>query len=133
MARQRKVPPIIWTILLILILALNGTPYVKTANLVLIVARLILLVVLSVAVIRQWWNYQHRLQGGNTRHEAGDNLFERWRRWTMDEPPTPEESPASHIVEGGCYHGSRLPRFNDGWIVVAIVVLVAIVFVLSRR
>jgi protein-S-isoprenylcysteine O-methyltransferase Ste14 len=83
---KRKVPPITWTILCFLILALSATSYAKTADTLVIVLRLSLLLVFSALGVREWWRYQHRAQWSNSRSDAGASLLRRWRRWATDEP-----------------------------------------------
>ena len=80
---NRKVPPIIWTVLFFLVLGLSATRYAKTADTFVIVLRLTLLLVFSVLGVREWWRYHHRAQWGNPRSDA--SILRRWRRWYTDE------------------------------------------------
>src|SRR5262249_58355910 len=129
MATKHKVPPILWTILCLVILSFGATPYEKTMNIVLIVVRLTLLLIFSVLVVREWWKYQHRSQWSDTESDAGHDLLRRWRRWATGEHPGAVE-PASHIVQGGCYHGSPLRpmKRSFSWMLVAAIIMVAIAF-----
>jgi hypothetical protein len=125
MSQKRKVPPILWTMLCVLLLALGATSYAKTANSILIVVRLSLLVVTSVLVVQEWWNYQQRSRSRNMRRNTGSNLLRRWRRWATDEAPTARQPSSSQIMEGGCYEPGP-PRRRVGEILVLILVVAVI-------
>jgi hypothetical protein len=65
------VPPIIWTILCILVFAVGATSYSKAADLLVIAIRMTAALVLSGLGLREWWKYQHRSGWTNTRLDAG--------------------------------------------------------------
>jgi hypothetical protein len=90
MATKHKVPPILWTILCILLLALGGTSYAKRLGATFLALRLIFVIVLSVLAVREWWKYQHRSQWNNMEEDAAHNLLRRLRRWATDEHETPQ-------------------------------------------
>jgi hypothetical protein len=133
-AQKRKVPPVLWTILCILILSFGATPFEKTVNRLLIVLRLSVLVVFSVLAVREWWKYQHRSQWNNMESDAAHNLLRRLRRWTTDDYQSAEPS-ATQIVGGGCYHGSPLqpPNLHQGWLIVAAVAVIVVIALLVRN
>jgi hypothetical protein len=85
---QKQVPPILWTILCILIIALESTPFAKRVGPVFLALRLIFVLVLSLLVVREWWNYQHRLQN-DIESDSGHKLLRKLRRWATDEHETP--------------------------------------------
>src|SRR5438105_9372740 len=90
MSDKRKVPPVVWTILCVLLLAAGATPYGKTADVVLITIRLLSLIVISALVVREWWRYHHRDGWTNTREDAGQSFLLKLRRWSLGEPPAPK-------------------------------------------
>jgi hypothetical protein len=73
-----------WVIFLLCLLALSfsATPFSRTANNVLVGARLSLVAVLSVLTVREWWKKQKDPASA----DQGDTLLQRWRRWYHDEP-----------------------------------------------
>jgi hypothetical protein len=81
-----------WAIFLLCLLALSfsATPYSRTANQVLVAARLALVAVLSVLAVREWWRQQKEAPRASA--DPGDRLLQRWRRWYHDEPK-PEHRP----------------------------------------
>ncbi len=137
MSRKRIIPPLTWTILCILLLAVGATPYAKTANIILIVARLVFIVVISVLGIGEWWKYRHRdAHWSNVPPDAGSHFLQKLRRWMIDEPPPQHQAPASQIVQGGCYQTppAGTPRWRTGEIVtIILVVLVIAAFVFWRK
>jgi hypothetical protein len=74
-----------WMIFLLCLLALSfsATPYSRTANQVLVGARLALVAVLSVLTIREWWKKQKEPSPSS---DSTDGFLQRWRRWYHDEP-----------------------------------------------
>jgi len=89
MASKRRVPPIIWTILCILVFALGATSYSKAADILVIAVRMSLALVLSGLGLREWWKYHHRPGWSNTRQDVGSTLLRRWRRWITDDQSQP--------------------------------------------
>jgi hypothetical protein len=127
--KKRKVPPILWTILCVLVLALASTPYAKRANTILIAVRLGLIMMFSLLVVREWWKFQNRAPGRNVEADAAHNLLRRWRRWVTDEQGTPEQqSAAFHIVEGGCHNPSPpgMPHWSAADSVRLVLIVLAI-------
>jgi hypothetical protein len=137
MSRKRAVPPIAWTILCFLLLAVGATPYAKTANIILIVVRLVFTVVISVLGVREWWKYYHRdPHWSNVPPDGFSNLLRKMRRWIIDEQPPQQQSPASQILQGGGYQTSSAgtPQWRAADIVtIFLVVLVIAVFTLWRK
>ena len=127
MATNRRVPPILWTILCLLFISFEVTPYAKRLVIVFAALRFIFVAVLSLLIVREWWIYQHRSQWNNMESDAGHSLLRKLRRWATDEPEMPQI--ASQIVEGGCSHpGSRLPapKSHIGWMIAIVVVIVVV-------
>jgi hypothetical protein len=89
MASKRRVPPIVWTILCILVFALGATSYSKTADILVIVVRMSVVLVLSGLGLREWWKYHHRSGWSNSRKDAASTLLRRWRRWFTDDQSQP--------------------------------------------
>ena len=134
MATKHKVPPILWTILCIVVLAFEATPYAQRFNGVFLTLRLLFVSMLSILAVREWWKYQHRSQWTNMEEDTAHNLLRRLRRWATDEQQIPRQS-ASHIVEGGCHHGPRLapPNFNVGWTIVTLIIVIIVIAVVVRH
>jgi hypothetical protein len=134
MATKHKVPPILWTILCLLIFAVGASPYAKRFDGAFLTLRLVFVIVLSMLAVREWWEYQHRSQWNNIEEDATHNLLRRLRRWATDEQETLQQS-ASHIVEGGCHHGSQLdrPKFSVGWMIVTVIVVIVVIAVVLRH
>ncbi|HLK18885.1 MAG TPA: hypothetical protein VKT81_08010 [Bryobacteraceae bacterium] len=71
----------------LLLLSLGFTEYGRAANLALISVRLVLVGVLSILFVREWWKYRHDLAGkSQVIPDAGDKVLRRVRRWFYDEP-----------------------------------------------
>jgi hypothetical protein len=62
----------------LLLLSLSATGYSQTANMLLIAARLALLIVLSVLIVREKFR-------PSKDPDAGDKFLKRWRSWFYDE------------------------------------------------
>jgi hypothetical protein len=130
MSRKRAVPPITWTILCFLLLAVGVTPYAKTANIILIVVRLVSIVVISVLGVREWWKYYHRdPHWSNVPPDGVSNFLRKVRGWAIDEEPPQHQSPASQIVEGGCYQTP--PAGTPRWRAAEIVTITVVVLVIA--
>ena len=67
----------------LLVLSLGATAYSGLANGALIGARLLLIAVLSVLTLREWWRGRENLGGRweGRRADSGDHLLRRWRDW----------------------------------------------------
>ena len=70
----------------LLLLSLGFTEYGQAANYLLVSIRLILVGVLSILFVREWWKYRHD-PGAKTRGtpDTGDQILRRFRRWFYDE------------------------------------------------
>jgi hypothetical protein len=70
----------------LLLLSLGFTEYGSAANYLLVSIRLVLIGVLSILLVREWWKYRHD-PGGKTRGnpDTGDKILRRFRRWFYDE------------------------------------------------
>ena len=88
-----------WTLFLgsLLLLSLAATPYSRAADAALISARLTLLIVLFILVVRERWRNRHGLQGkaAPTRSDVGDHFLQRCRRWYHGEEKKPDSSSRS--------------------------------------
>jgi hypothetical protein len=77
-----------WMLFLVflLLLTLGFTEYGQMANYVLISIRLVLVAILSILFVREWWKYRHDPQGTENRvtPDAGDTVLRRVRRWYYD-------------------------------------------------
>jgi predicted lysophospholipase L1 biosynthesis ABC-type transport system permease subunit len=84
MGKKRKLPPIVWTILYVVVLAsLAATPanYRHAADLFLGSVHLVAVLVLTVLGLRAYWSYwRHRASD-----DPADRLLRRWRKWMHDE------------------------------------------------
>ncbi|HYX00125.1 MAG TPA: hypothetical protein VE822_13510 [Candidatus Elarobacter sp.] len=84
---RRKV--LAWTLFLgsLLLLSLAATPYSRTADAALISARLTLLIVLSILVLRERWRNRHEPSGKSVPagSDVGDHFLQRFRRWYRGE------------------------------------------------
>ncbi len=84
---RRKVSA--WTLFLgsLLLLSLAATPYSRAADAALISARLTLLIVLSILVVRERWRSRHELPGkaAPSDSDVGDRFLQRCRRWYRGE------------------------------------------------
>ena len=84
---RRKV--LAWTPFLgsLLLLSLAATPYSRTADAALISARLTLLIVLSILVLRERWRNRHESPGkaAPAGLDVGDRFLQRCRRWYRGE------------------------------------------------
>ena len=69
----------------LLVLSFSATPYSRTANFVWISLRLMLVAVLSVLALREWW--RNRIdphpdaRRAHDDADAGDRMLQRFRRW----------------------------------------------------
>jgi hypothetical protein len=74
-----------WTFFLgsLLLLSLAATPYSRAADAALISARLTLLIVLSILVVRERWRNRHELPGKATPSgpDVGDRFLRGCRHW----------------------------------------------------
>jgi len=72
--------------LVFLLLSLGFTQYGQIANYLLISIRLVLVAILSILFVREWWKYRHDPQGTENRviPDAGDSVLRRFRRWYYD-------------------------------------------------
>lgn len=72
-----------WILFLIflLLLSLSATGYSQAANYLLIIARVILLVILSVLIVRE----KFREHDNQRPSDTGDKFLNSWRRWFYDE------------------------------------------------
>ena len=74
-----------WTLFLgsLLLLSLAATPYPRAADAALISARLTLLIVLSILVVRERWRNRHELPGkaAPSGPDVGDRFLRGCRRW----------------------------------------------------
>jgi hypothetical protein len=70
----------------LLLLSLGFTEYGRAANYLLVSIRLVLVGVLSILFVREWWKYRND-PGGKTRGtpDSGDKILRRFRRWFYDE------------------------------------------------
>ena len=81
MPQKRRVPPIVWTILFILLLAAAAaTPYAKTVELVLMFVQFLVVIAASIVMVRMYWKYWHRTGDSNPQ----DTVVQRVRNWGMD-------------------------------------------------
>jgi hypothetical protein len=91
---RRKV--LAWTLFLgsLLLLSLAATPYSRAADAALISARLTLVIVLSILVVRERWRKRHELPGnGAPSHpDVGDRFLQRCLRWSHGEEKKPVSS-----------------------------------------
>jgi hypothetical protein len=82
-----------WVIFLAgcLVLSLGATPYSRLANGALIGVRLMLLAVLSVLTVREWWRGRQETGGRweRRRADAGDRILHRWRDWYYGDAKKP--------------------------------------------
>ena len=85
-----------WTLFLgsLLLLSLAATPYSRAADAALISARLTLLIVLSILVVRGRWRNRHELPGkaAPSDSDVGDRFLQRFRRWYHGEEKKPNSS-----------------------------------------
>ena len=67
----------------LLLLSLAATPYSRAADAALISARLTLLIVLSILVVRERWRNRHELPGkaAPSDSDVSDQFLQRFRRW----------------------------------------------------
>jgi hypothetical protein len=67
----------------LLLLSLAATPYSRAADAALVSARLTLLIVLSVLVVRERWGNRHGLPGKSAPSDpdVGDRFLQGCRRW----------------------------------------------------
>lgn len=72
-----------WILFLVflLLLSLSATSYSQTANYLLISARVVLLLVLSILIVRE----KFRKSDASQHTDAGDKFLKSWRRWFYDE------------------------------------------------
>jgi hypothetical protein len=84
---MRKVWAWILCLGFLLLLSLGFTEYGQAANYFLVSIRLVLVGVLSILFVREWWKYRHGPGGknGRVRTDAGDTVLRRFRRWFYDE------------------------------------------------
>jgi hypothetical protein len=91
---RRKV--LAWTLFLgsLLLLSLAATAYSRAADAALISARLTLVIVLSILVVRERWRKRHELPGkGAPSHpDVGDRFLQRCLRWYHGEEKKPVSS-----------------------------------------
>ncbi len=84
---RRKV--LAWTLFLgsLLLLSLAATPYSRAVDAALISARLTLLIVLSILVLRERWRNRHESPGkaAPAGSDVGDRFLQRCRRWYRGE------------------------------------------------
>jgi len=71
----------ILALVILLLLSLSATSYSQTANFLLIAARVALLVVLSVLIVKE----KFRPHDSPHRADAGDRLLTKWRHWFYDD------------------------------------------------
>jgi hypothetical protein len=80
---RRKV--LAWSLFLgsLLLLSLAATPYSRAADAALISARLTLLIVLSILVVRERWKNRHELpaKAAPSDSDVGERFLRRCRRW----------------------------------------------------
>ena len=78
-----------WTLFLgsLLLLCLAATSYSRAADATLISARLTLVIVLSILVVRERWRNRHELPGkaAPANSDVGDRFLQRCRRWYRGE------------------------------------------------
>jgi hypothetical protein len=83
---RRKVWAWILCLGFLLLLSLGFTEYGSAANILLVSIRLVLIGVLSILFVREWWKYRHDPGGkGRGTLDIGDNILRRFRRWFYDE------------------------------------------------
>ena len=75
----------------LLLLSLGATAYSALANGILIGTRLVLIAVLSVLTVREWWRGRQNLGGKweGRRMDAGDRFLQRWRNWYYGNTKSP--------------------------------------------
>jgi len=129
MSRKRVIPPITWTILCFLLLAVGATPYAKTANIILIIVRLVFIVVVSVLAVMDWWKYYQCDPHWSNVPDGGSTFLRKLRGWALDEQPRQQQSPASQIVQGGCYQTP--PNGTPPWRAAEIVTIILVVLVIA--
>ncbi len=84
MQKKRRVPPILWTILYVVVLASLGATsdnYRHTADLILGGVELVAALVLTVLGVRAYWSYWRHRESD----DPGFRLLRSWRRWMRDE------------------------------------------------
>lgn len=83
---MRKVWAWILCLGFLLLLSLGFTEYGQAANYLLVSIRLVLIGVLSILFVREWWKYRQD-PGAKSRvtPDAGDTVLRRFRRWFYDE------------------------------------------------
>ena len=76
---------IAWSLFLacVLFLSLAATPYSRTADELLITARLTLLIVISILVVRERWRHSHESHPSatSTNADVGTTFLHRFRHW----------------------------------------------------
>jgi len=91
---SRKV--LAWSLFLgsLLLLSLAATPYSRAADAALISARLTLVLVLSILVVRERWRNRHELPGraAPSDPDVGDQFLQRCRRWYRGEEKKPDSA-----------------------------------------
>ena len=91
---RRKV--LAWTLFLgwLLLLSLAATPYSRAADAALISARLTLVIVLSILVVRERWRNRYELPGNGapSHSDVGDRFLQRCLRWYHGEEKKPISS-----------------------------------------
>ena len=94
---RRKLLP--WTLFLgsLLLLSLAATPYSRAADAALISARLTLVIVLSILVVRERWRNRYELPGkaAPSDSDVGDRFLQRFRRWYHGGEKKPDSSGGS--------------------------------------
>ena len=83
---MRKVWAWILCLGFLLLLSLGFTEYGSAANYLLVSIRLVLIGVLSILFVREWWKYRNDPGGKSLRNpDTGDKILRRFRRWFYDE------------------------------------------------
>ncbi len=80
---MRKVWAWILCLGFLLLLSLGFTEYGQAANYLLVSIRLVLIGVLSILFVREWWKYRN--DPGGKKPDSGDKILRRFRRWFYDE------------------------------------------------
>jgi len=83
---RRKAWAWILCLVFVLLLSLGFTEYGQAANYLLVSIRVVLIGVLSILFVREWWKYRHDPRGSSrVKPDAGDSVLRRFRRWYYDD------------------------------------------------
>jgi hypothetical protein len=78
---RRKAWAWILCLVFVLLLSLGFTEHGQAANYLLVSIRVVLIGVLSISFVREWWKYRN----GRAKPDAGDGVLRRFRRWYYDD------------------------------------------------